>query len=227
LAELQKYLYFVRHAESEKNVQRIRGGAGLPLTSNGLLDANHVAQWFLADEGADLREFKCFSAPSMQVQETAGIISTTSGAIFEEREELDKIFLGILDGVSENVARKHFPEASRLIEVWRSDGGSLQEVSVPDQESARDFYERVRSFATRCVVNETRDILVVGTRSIGIALVNLFRRGVSNVYDNSSYRRVSFNPASVTKIEINGLHSSVCYTNYTDFLPNRVRVTDD
>lgn len=218
-------LLFVRHAESEKTVQGRVGGSGLPLTAQGIGDARELAAWLTASVGFDGRRCYCASSNGRQVRETCEVLGHGLGVCFEEREELRSISLGALAGLSREEAAKLYPGAADRLDRWRQGKLGVGELNLPGQEDASSFYVRVHAFWKEVLLQRHTDVLVVGTRSIGIAIVNAATSGADRMVPET-YLRYRFDPCSVSCVRLCSPKAEVMYLNRTDFLTSAMHHPD-
>lgn len=94
-------LYFVRHAQSEANVQMVISNRNLPhsLTELGRQQAAALAQSL-----ADVRITACYSSPIPRAIQTAQIVSSLTGLPFEIADALREPDCGILEGRADEEA---------------------------------------------------------------------------------------------------------------------------
>ena len=94
-------LYFVRHGQSEANVQSVISNRDLPhpLTELGRQQARQLAQATAAVPVA-----RIYSSPLLRARQTAEILSAALGAPFEITEALREFDCGIAEGRSDEEA---------------------------------------------------------------------------------------------------------------------------
>lgn len=91
-------LYYVRHGQSEWNVEnKICGSTDVPLTDKGRQQARESAQNIL---DAGIRADMILSSPLSRALETAKIISEVTGIPYMAKEELTEQNFGKYEGVS-------------------------------------------------------------------------------------------------------------------------------
>lgn len=209
-------LYFLRHAESLKSVEDRHGGPGMPLTPQGRLDADEVALFLSSVERLDptATDFVCSSL--VQVRETAQIIDRAIGATFRETSAIRNIGLGVLDGLTKEEGLRLHPECARQLEEWRNRQRAIDDVHIPGAETMDQFYERIYGFIAACR-RSGRDVLLIGTRSVGVAVRNILETDSAKIV-NESYERYLYDPCSVSKFCCQIDSVSVGYTNNTSFL---------
>lgn len=218
-------VYFVRHAESQKSREDRHGGNGMPLTAQGRADIKDLVRFLEHHERLLLPEIRVVCTPRVQVEETCSLMAASSSMTFMARHELQSIHLGVLDGLSKAEAAARFPETAAQLESWRQGDKSIDSFEIPGAENMATFYTRVSEFVKQLVAAH-KTAIVVGTRSVGVAVANA---ALSNFgpFQRHSYKRYSFDPCSVSKFGITAGGVGEHYINRTDFLSSAPRHRDD
>ncbi len=108
-------LYFIRHAESLANKQRILGSRlPVPLTEAGLADARRIAGEFKAMAGIS----GIMSSPLRRAMETAGAFSEVFGHKVIPDDRLMEQDLGPFNGMAYDVARNMKAFESETCKRW-------------------------------------------------------------------------------------------------------------
>ena len=155
----RQQLYFIRHAESEANKNRILGSRKpFPLTEDGRADSRLIA--------AELAE-RCsigriISSPVLRAVQTAEAFSEIFGLEIEIDDRLAEQELGVFSGLSydEVKNRRDYEHDSLKRWNWRPEGG----------ESYADISERVISFFGDMEKAEEGSALVV-THAVTLRLI--------------------------------------------------------
>jgi broad specificity phosphatase PhoE len=94
-------LYFVRHGQSEANVQRVISNRDLPhpLTELGRQQAEVLAQSWV-----DVPLAAFYASPILRAKQTAQIVASIRGVPFEMADALREPDCGILEGCSDEAA---------------------------------------------------------------------------------------------------------------------------
>lgn len=188
----------------------------MPLTARGRSDAMAMATFLVDAEGLDPAAVDFVCSSLIQVRETAQIISGLIDVEFQEMTAVRNIFLGVLDGLSRQEAMRCYPEPARELEEWRAGARSIEDVFIPQAETMEDFYERIFGFVGQCSA-QARDVVLVGTRSVGVAVANVVETR-SSLLASDTYTRYLFDPGSVSKFVCRENESSIEYMNCTSFL---------
>jgi broad specificity phosphatase PhoE len=106
------HIYFVRHAQSEANVQRVISNRDLPhhLTDLGRQQAEALAQSL-----ADVPLTAIYSSPIVRAAETAQIVAASKGLPVEMAEALREPDCGIMEGRGDEEA---WVEHARATHDW-------------------------------------------------------------------------------------------------------------
>jgi broad specificity phosphatase PhoE len=94
------------------------------------------------------------------------------GADLVRCDLLHPLYLGRLDGLSNDEARREFPLAARRMERWRHGELEARDLRLPGAENLRAFWSRGVSFLASLKHKEGLHA-VVGTRSILTLLISI------------------------------------------------------
>lgn len=143
-------LYFIRHGESEANLQHVISNYG---SAFGLTDHGKQQVQELAERLNDLDVSMMFSSPVLRAMDTADILYQTLGLPYRVHEALREYNCGILEGKSDEESwrqHRHYYEEWTLHHNYDSkpEGGEsfvdIQNRFVPFIESfKRDDHEEV------------------------------------------------------------------------------------
>jgi hypothetical protein len=78
------------------------------------------------------------------------------------------------------------------------------------------FYSRIFNFISS-LVQQDKDVIIIGTRSVGVAIANIFTNFQSEMY-KENYQRFLFDPSSISKFIYENNLPKIVYLNKTDFL---------
>jgi broad specificity phosphatase PhoE len=136
-------LYFVRHGESEANVQSVISNRDLPhpLTELGREQARQLAQAMAAVPVA-----RIYSSPLLRARQTAEILSAALGAPVEITDALREFDCGIAEGRSDDEA---WSSCRRVVDDWLGRGDPSSRVE--GGESFTDIKARFVPFVERVV----------------------------------------------------------------------------
>jgi broad specificity phosphatase PhoE len=97
-------IYFIRHAESLKSIEKRHGGRGLPITKQGKNDIVELLCFLEKQENVHFHNSLFFCSDRIQVKETATFIENQQQVSFQIESALKNISLGVLDGLSDEEA---------------------------------------------------------------------------------------------------------------------------
>lgn len=219
------FIYFIRHSESLKTEQDRHGGIGLPLTEIGKQNTIDIINFLEQYELLNFRDCSFFCSGIAQVKETAKIIEEKKQIQFIVTDKIKNISIGVLDGLSKEEAKSKYPIASESLEKWRKGEIKIDEVSIPEAEPMNEFYNRIFDFV-QTIIKEKRNAVVIGTRSVGVAITNIFSN-YNAKYNPNNYPRPLFDTSSVSKFEYNEHTTKVVYCNKTDFIKQKSQYIDE
>jgi len=217
--------YFIRHAESFKTKEDRHGGVGLPLTEQGKLDVLDLISFLENIERLTFQNSLFYCSDLIQVLETAKAIEDQRKISFQISADVKNISLGILDGLSKEEALKKYPVEASNLEKWRTGEIKIDDFTIPEAETMSQFYERVFKFISLSVL-QSKDVVVIGTRSVGVAITNIFSN-FSKAIDINNYKRFLFDPSSISKFTYNSNKPNISYINRTDFLNTKANHPDE
>jgi len=217
-------LLFIRHAESFKSIEDRHGGLGLPLTEQGRIDVIELVSFLKHSESFDFDNSLFFCSDLTQVIETAKIIEEETHVLFNIVADLKNISLGILDGLSTEEAKRKYPDVAENLEKWRNGKIKINDFIIPQAETMQDFYSRIFNFINSIITKE-KNVIIIGTRSVGVAITNIFRN-YSSQMNKDNYQRYLFDPSSISKYSFENGKTNIDYINKTDFLKTKANHPD-
>ncbi|HJO91906.1 MAG TPA: histidine phosphatase family protein [Victivallales bacterium] len=145
-------LYFIRHGESEANVQKVFSNRGIKhgLTSKGILQAEEASK--------QLYEYKInqiYSSPLLRAQQTTRILhKVLNNCPVKIANELREADTGFEDEIYENCWLQHI----ELVNQWLS--GINHERKINDGENFNDIKKRFLPFINK-ILEKGDDALLV------------------------------------------------------------------
>ena len=187
---MSKFLWLVRHGESQGNLeQRIQGWDDSPLTDLGRQQAGLVAER-LRQEGS---VSEVISSPFQRAAETAEIIGHMFGISVRFDKRLNEYNFGPLNGMTREDIAKYYPEvpaAWKANEFWDP---------LPGEEGDPAFEARVRS-AIDDIITLMAEEMTAAVVTHGGTL-NACLRSCLGIMDRG-WRTFAFDNASVSLIQI-------------------------
>lgn len=142
---MPRQLILVRHGQTRHNALGLTSGwTDSDLSEIGQEQAERVAQHIALHYSVDA----IYSSPLRRAADTARAIGRQTGLTPISRDDLREIGFGLFEGLTKAEIVSRYPEAAAALE--RRDDPDL---SYPDGESLRGFYERV-SWAFREILIE-------------------------------------------------------------------------
>lgn len=148
-------IYLVRHGQTEGNMKRFYyGEMDAELNQNGVLELKN-----LSEKLKDIEFGKIFVSDRRRTQESCRIICQNSK--FNRKKEyviddrISEMNFGVFEGKSFENIKKLYPNEC---ENW---GKDWKNFTIPQGESYRDFFIRIRSFFDYVLSLEEENILVV------------------------------------------------------------------
>lgn len=217
-------IFFIRHSESLKTAEDRHGGIGMPLTILGINNTKEIIKFLIEQEKIDYTKFDFFSSETVQVLQTAKIFENELGVKINIVSEIKNISIGVLDGLSKKEAKEQYPEIAENLEKWRKNEISINNFKIPDAENINEFYNRIYTFIEN-KVNKKKSLVIFGTRSVGVAIANIFS-SFSRDLDVANYKRYLFDTSSVSKFQYDNTEVKILYLNKTDFIINKSEYND-
>jgi broad specificity phosphatase PhoE len=192
-------LYFVRHGESEANVQKVISNRDLVhgLTERGRQQAAGLAESL---RGAGAR--RIFSSPLLRAVQTAEVLSDALGIDYVVTDALREFDCGIAEGRSD-------PEAWELhrwvMEEWLQDGNRA--ARIEQGESFSDIQGRFVPFIEQLVREqvESGDSILVGHGGLYLCMLPTVLRNVGAEealpFPNASYVLAEARPEGLVCLE--------------------------
>lgn len=163
-------LVLARHGQCQKNIDRVHGGAGSPLTPTGRDEARRLAESLLS---RSIRPVALFVVERTQCRETSAILAETVGKPPVFPLAFEPFYLGVLAGLSEDECATQFPILASKMARYRRGEIEIAEVDIPGASEPMAFYAAAHATLHYLVTELTRGhVVVVGTRSVLVALLN-------------------------------------------------------
>ena len=170
-------LYFVRHGESEANIQQVISNYGSPF---GLTEFGRHQAHVLAERLKDMPITTMYSSPVLRAMDTADILYASLGLPYRVTEALREYHCGVLEGKSDE-------ESWRLHHQYY-EGWTLRHnyLSKPEGgESFVDIQNRFLPFIEALKSNEDEDILLVGHGGLFHLMLPLLLTNIDNDFVNA------------------------------------------
>lgn len=154
--------YFVRHGETDWNVQkRIQGTTDVPLNENGLRQANELADKLI--EG-DYKIDRAYTSPQIRAQVTARTAAVAIGVDCIVLKDLAEMDLGQWEGDS-------WPNIEEVYgEVYHYWNSHRRYVRTPGGECYNDVLKRTFRALEYIMKHETGNVLVVSHSAIMLSM---------------------------------------------------------
>lgn len=160
-------IYFVRHGETEWNIERrMQGHKNSPLSKLGLKQA-----YWLSEEIVDEKLDYIYASTLQRALDTANIIKNNRNIEIIPREELKEIALGEWEGMRIEKVEQEYPD--RHFNFWKS-----PDLFEPlGGESFDELVERAGKFVDEISVKHKNDnILIVAHAVVIKAIINYIRK---------------------------------------------------
>ena len=170
-------LYFVRHGESEANIQHVISNYGSPF---GLTERGRQQVQALAGRLKDLPITTMYSSPVLRAMDTADILYGSLDLPYRVTEALREYNCGVLEGKSDE-------ESWRLHRQYYEDWTLRQDYSNRPEggESFVDIQNRFVPFIESMKSNSEEDILLVGHGGLFHLMLPLVLTNIDNDFVRS------------------------------------------
>lgn len=154
--------YFVRHGETDWNVQKkIQGTTDVPLNANGLRQASELAEKLVREK---YQIDRAYTSPQLRAQATAQTAATALGIECIVLDDLAEMDLGVWEGDNwPNIEANY----GKIYYYWNS---HRRYVRTPGGESYNDVLKRVFRALEYIMKRETGNVLVVSHSAIMLSL---------------------------------------------------------
>lgn len=190
-------LFIVRHAEAQKNIEKMHGGGTQDLTELGTSQLKKAI-----DDLKDIvrkQNVYIFYQKEGRSKKTARIIGRQFGIKTTLAEQIYGVGLGVIANLNEDELRIQYPEVSQILESWKNNEAKLDDYpDIPGREHMVDFAYRIKKGLLK-ILRPNADIIIVGTTSTINMLNHLML--TNGIFIHDKYDFVSF-PFS----GINGWH---------------------
>lgn len=183
---MTKYFMLLRHAKARKNIENRHGGSGSELIDEGLRQIE-VLSSLISNNYVDFKSILYSDKPQcIQTAEELGKKLKIKSLLIES---LQPIYLGILDGLSEEEAFKKFPESANLMTLWRSGKIEINELVIPKMTDYQDFYNSGLDFVDK--LKNKDSCIIIATRSNLVQLANIMLG--NTVEKGGNYKEIVWN----------------------------------
>lgn len=187
---MSKYLWLIRHGESEGNLERrIQGSLDYPLTNRGRRQAARLAER-LAEE-AEIQEI--ITSPLARAATTAEIIGAVLGLPLRYDERLQEYNFGPIQGLTRQEIKEQYPPvwaAWQLNEFWEP---------LPGEESEAAFADRIQAAMDEIIANVAEESSVAVVMHGGV--MNTCLRSMLGI-EERGWRTFAFDNASINLIQL-------------------------
>lgn len=187
---MSKYLWLVRHSESQGNLERrIQGWADFPLTRLGRRQAARTAERMAQEEGIA----EIVSSPLARAAQTAQILGAVSALPVRFDDRLREYNFGPLNGLTRDEIAARYPgvaAAWKANEFWEP---------LPDEEGEPAFEARVRAAMDDIVVRMAEETAVVVVMHGGA--MNACLRSWLGI-EGRGWRMFAFDNASISMMQL-------------------------
>ncbi|MCB0211913.1 MAG: histidine phosphatase family protein [Anaerolineae bacterium] len=187
---MSKYLWLIRHGESEGNLGgRIQGWQDFPLTNRGRRQAARLAER-LAEEAAIE---SIITSPLARAATTAEIIGAVLGLPIHYDDRLKEYNFGPIEGLTREEIREQYPlvwAAWQLNEFWNP---------LPGEEGEVMFESRIQAAMDDIIANLTEESAVAVVMHGGA--MNTCLRSMLGIKERG-WRMFAFDNASVNLIQL-------------------------
>ena len=113
-------IFLVRHAETIKNIKNIHGGSGdFFLTSKGIEQLDTISERLIASNCNNSCSSIIYHSNSVQTRDTASGLADIMGLKTIETSLLNSVYLGKLNGLSDEEAKQFHPVEYAIMSEWR------------------------------------------------------------------------------------------------------------
>lgn len=154
--------YFVRHGETDWNVQKkIQGTTDVPLNENGLRQARELAEKLVHENYSIVR---AYTSPQVRAQATAQTAATALDIECVPLKDLAEMDLGVWEG-------DNWPNIEAVYgDVYYYWNSHRRYVRTPEGECYNDVLRRVFRALQYIMKHETGNVLVVSHSAIMLSL---------------------------------------------------------
>jgi broad specificity phosphatase PhoE len=206
---MSKYLWLVRHAESQGNLEgRIQGWADYPLTELGQRQAAQLAERLAQEESIGA----LISSPQQRAAETAQVIGEVLGLPVRFDARLKEYNFGPLNGLMPDEIIARFPVVRAAWEVnrpWQP---------LPGEEGEPAFLARVREAMDEIVAGMAEDTTLAVVAHGGS--LDACLRAWLGINGREERRAFTFDNASLSLVRVRAHSYRVLLLNDTCHLKN-------
>ncbi|GHV23058.1 hypothetical protein AGMMS49959_15070 [Planctomycetales bacterium] len=197
--DILRTIVLLRHARSNKNDQNRHGGKGSTLVDGATIEIESVV-----DQLSQIpTEFELILySPRIQCEQTANVLGKLLKIPVIKSQELDPIYLGVIDGMSDVEVTNTYPEISMQLEKWRNGEIEINQLKIPKMANCHDFYDKGKVFIEN-IINSKKFVIIVATRSVLVLLMNVLLDRSSKVGGN--YREIKWKNSEFAIFNNNGI----------------------
>jgi broad specificity phosphatase PhoE len=205
-------IILARHGETAWNAAGIfRGRADVPLSDNGVGQAERLAQYLNAEK-IDV----VYSSPLQRAVRTAGAIARRQGLEVNTVENLNDMDFGAWQGLTEKEVSQKYPE---LYQDWLD---TPEQVRLPGGETLADVRGRAMPFVEDAVLRCGNGKMVLVSHRVVNKVLICALLGL----DNSSFWNIKLDTGGITRFICEGdrvvltSHNDTCYLNKVSTVPS-------
>lgn len=156
-------LFIIRHAEAQKNIEKMHGGGTQDLTPRGVVELKKMS--------TTLRETTSGSPTVVyhqkegRSQQTAQVIGEILDINVRLATDISGVGLGIIANLNEDELLRQYPHVSKILSEWRTGGAKLEDYpDIPGREHMNDFAIRIGRGLQEILQPHT-NVVIIGTTS--------------------------------------------------------------
>ena len=180
--------FVVRHAEAQKNLDKMHGGGAQDLTIGGLIELKRSAMALL-NTTIDKNRIVVYQREGRS-KETARFLAEELIAPSLECKNIYGIGLGVIATLNEDELSICYPEVSKVLYDWKHGNAKLDNYpDIPGREHMSDFAIRIKNGLSE-ILKPNCDVVFVGTTST----INMINHLLVNngCFERDSYDFVTF-----------------------------------
>ncbi|MDR2720598.1 MAG: phosphoglycerate mutase family protein [Nitrososphaerota archaeon] len=179
---------FIRHAESEKNLQDIVGGTGDKLSLKGKQEVTELSKKFLALTDLSKR-YNVISSSTLQTTETAEELAKSLKTDLIVTDAVSSAVLGIVGGLNNSQIASKYPDVFKRFVAWKNQEIEAVDLQIPGMESPENFWNRITGYL-KTFSKGTNNVIVCSS-SVMILVANLVLG--KRPYKGGGYKYVAVN----------------------------------
>jgi len=206
-SNIEQIIVLFRHARAVKNEQNRHGGGGSELVKDANTEIQAASDQLLHQFSIGF-DYILYSA-RIQCEQTAKKLGDFLNIDAIELQGLEPIYLGIVDGMSDDEMASSYPEIYIQLKNWRNQEIEINQLNIPEMTDCDVFFNKGKEFIEN-IMSCSKSVIIVTSRSVLVLLANVLLG--NNTQIGGNYKEIKWGNSEFLVFSRNCTSKSFCLT---------------